>query len=587
MDFTKLFNSKRRYLVLEQLVESSEEKTVGELAKKIEGVDHVGLLRELRELENIGLVKSGKKDGLATYFFADAGLKKVFTELFNSSTNAITYNLFEELPNGYWPHETHSYVHHKRTTEYFKRIGVKSFKPPFMFERKTTASYFYVNLSIYNLVAKEIVEKTIEDLTWFEKLTNEAVSNSFELRKYCKKTRSINLAKLSEAQLIKLLDDGYEKCASSHVYALVQAIDITKFGWTNALQNILRKRKPGASEKEVKSAFATLTTPVEKSLGRRESEELMNLATQIKANKNLLKAFDAQVEKLESNLIDFPQFLKKVDEITDEFGFLTYGVSGPGNTRKEYLMILHSLLKDKLIFPPEQSIDYARVEKQFGLSDFEKKFFELIRKDVWYKGFRKECMSEWWLCEDKIFLELGRRKFLSLNQMRMILPGEYGNFPSVKELNDRAKHFVAAVVANKTLFFSASKADEFMEKQRLVFPKIDDVSELNGDCACSGLVRGTVKIINSPSDMKKMIKGDVLVSCATTPDLMNAMAIAGAIVTDMGGITCHASIVSRELGIPCVIGTNIATKVLRDGDLVEVNANHGRVKILAKASEKK
>ncbi len=89
-----------------------------------------------------------------------------------------------------------------------------------------------------------------------------------------------------------------------------------------------------------------------------------------------------------------------------------------------------------------------------------------------------------------------------------------------------------------------------------------------------------VKIINTTDDIKKMQQGDVLVSYATMPDLMPAIRKAAAIVTDQGGITCHAAIVSRELGIPCIIGTNKATKVLKDGDLIEVNASHGRVKIL-------
>jgi pyruvate,water dikinase len=58
---------------------------------------------------------------------------------------------------------------------------------------------------------------------------------------------------------------------------------------------------------------------------------------------------------------------------------------------------------------------------------------------------------------------------------------------------------------------------------------------------------------------------------------------AAAIVTNEGGITSHAAIVSRELGIPCVIGTKIATEVLHDGDLVEVDANHGKVIVLERA----
>jgi len=66
----------------------------------------------------------------------------------------------------------------------------------------------------------------------------------------------------------------------------------------------------------------------------------------------------------------------------------------------------------------------------------------------------------------------------------------------------------------------------------------------------------------------------------TVPDFLPAMKKAKAIVTDEGGLTCHAAIVSRELSIPCIIGTRIATKVLKDGDLVEVDSNEGKIRIL-------
>ena len=80
--------------------------------------------------------------------------------------------------------------------------------------------------------------------------------------------------------------------------------------------------------------------------------------------------------------------------------------------------------------------------------------------------------------------------------------------------------------------------------------------------------------------MKKMNQGDILVSAATNPNLMPAIRQAAAIITDEGGLTCHAAIVSRELEIPCLVGTKIATKVLKDGDKVEVDAERGVVKKL-------
>ncbi|MDE1825602.1 MAG: hypothetical protein KGH61_04450 [Candidatus Micrarchaeota archaeon] len=78
-------------------------------------------------------------------------------------------------------------------------------------------------------------------------------------------------------------------------------------------------------------------------------------------------------------------------------------------------------------------------------------------------------------------------------------------------------------------------------------------------------------------DIKKVGDGEVMVAPMTTPDYIPAMAMAAAIVTDEGGITCHAAINAREMNKPCIVGTEIATSTLHNGDLVEVDANKGIV----------
>ena len=120
------------------------------------------------------------------------------------------------------------------------------------------------------------------------------------------------------------------------------------------------------------------------------------------------------------------------------------------------------------------------------------------------------------------------------------------------------------------------EADQ-IEKKIAIAPT-EDIRELEGQVACLGKAKGYAKIINSVAEMKKMRKGDILFSIATNPDIVQVMKLAAAIVTDQGGITSHAAIVSRELGTPCVIGTKIGTKVFKDGDLVEVDANKGVVR---------
>jgi len=133
--------------------------------------------------------------------------------------------------------------------------------------------------------------------------------------------------------------------------------------------------------------------------------------------------------------------------------------------------------------------------------------------------------------------------------------------------------FIIMILDGKPRLISGVKPPEI---------KYKEISELKGEGIVAGVVKGRVKIIMGKEDIKKFIKGDILVTQMTSPDMMPAMVRTSAIITDEGGITCHAAIVARELRIPCIIATKIATKVLKDGDLVEVNANKGIIRILEK-----
>jgi pyruvate,water dikinase len=88
---------------------------------------------------------------------------------------------------------------------------------------------------------------------------------------------------------------------------------------------------------------------------------------------------------------------------------------------------------------------------------------------------------------------------------------------------------------------------------------------------------GKVKIILNHNDFNKLKPGDILVAKMTSVDYLPIMKNAAAFITDEGGLACHAAVVSREFNIPCIIGTKIATQVLEDGDIVEVNADNGVV----------
>ncbi|MFA5889170.1 MAG: PEP/pyruvate-binding domain-containing protein [Candidatus Paceibacterota bacterium] len=158
---------------------------------------------------------------------------------------------------------------------------------------------------------------------------------------------------------------------------------------------------------------------------------------------------------------------------------------------------------------------------------------------------------------------------------------ELDSIPDIDILKKRREHFLAVQGAERLMI----TLDEFNKLHPNFIFKKDVVSgegsnEIRGEIAQKGRVTGKVKILRRREQVGEVMEGDVIVSPMTTTDFLPAVLKAGAIITDEGGITSHAAITARELKKPCIIGTRIATQILKDGDIVEVDANKGVVKIL-------
>ena len=117
--------------------------------------------------------------------------------------------------------------------------------------------------------------------------------------------------------------------------------------------------------------------------------------------------------------------------------------------------------------------------------------------------------------------------------------------------------------------------------------KIGDDKELRGIVASrgDGVIKGKVRVVLDPHNADLFEDGEILVTAMTSPEYIFVMRKAAAIITDRGGLTSHAAIVSRELGIPCILNTKVATKIFKDGDMVEVDADNGVVRIIKKSNE--
>lgn len=147
---------------------------------------------------------------------------------------------------------------------------------------------------------------------------------------------------------------------------------------------------------------------------------------------------------------------------------------------------------------------------------------------------------------------------------------------------ERQGKFIVLVKLDKYKIYQKS-----LDLKRLIkqLPSEKSANSFSGQVAfrVSTQIYGNVKVVLSNRELNKVREGDVLVTTMTKPDYVGAMKKAIAFVTDEGGLLSHAAIIARELKKPCIIGTKIATKVLKDGDFVEVDANKGIVKIIKRA----
>ncbi|MFH0713343.1 MAG: PEP-utilizing enzyme [Candidatus Micrarchaeota archaeon] len=203
-------------------------------------------------------------------------------------------------------------------------------------------------------------------------------------------------------------------------------------------------------------------------------------------------------------------------------------------------------------------------------------FFKDWRDDV-----RRRIAYEWSFLFDAI-----ARKFqvahadvgyLSLDEIAELM--KTGKI-DVEKITRRKTNPCVVIVKGKELKIVIVEGKDFEKYQAIMdsLEKNEMPVEIKGLVAQGGKVTGRVRLIRSFHDVKKVEEGDVLVANTTHPNYLPAMQKACAFVTNEGGVVSHAAIVSREMKKPCIVGTKVATKMLRDGDLVEVDGDKGTVK---------
>jgi phosphohistidine swiveling domain-containing protein len=221
------------------------------------------------------------------------------------------------------------------------------------------------------------------------------------------------------------------------------------------------------------------------------------------------------------------------------------------------------------------------VEEDLGLDDENDKIRRIKKiskklRQFSYQQYHEEVIK-------KVIEAISRASGYTMKALEHLTPEEIMAIGKENQLRGKIKrkgnYFYLNLSGQEYLTFQFSiikRAEKLLKTEDSTFAK----NFIFGKSNFKGKVRGTVKIVYAKKDFKKFNQGDVLVTINSNPFLMPVIKKCSAIVADEGGITCHAAIISRELKIPCIIGTKIATKVFKDGDLVEVDANKGIVKLI-------
>ncbi len=266
---------------------------------------------------------------------------------------------------------------------------------------------------------------------------------------------------------------------------------------------------------------------------------------------------------------------EQAENLAKEYGFIHSEYVSKSWNAADYKRILQGN-----VLEINESSDFTQTQ----FSEYEQWLASIVQKLSYLHDEGKTALvrANWALRETLKALGLDD-SLLRLTEKEFYQWAEADTLPSVEELEERKTHFAILSQGDRyEFFFGKKQVEEFAMAQGLEKTEVQKSNLLEGKVAFAGVVQGKVRIIQTQEDSKLLKEGEILVAGMTTPAYIDAMRKAAAFVTDEGGVICHAAIVAREFRKPCVVGTKVATEILKDGDLVEVDADKGVVRILEK-----
>lgn len=412
------------------------------------------------------------------------------------------------------------------------------------------------------------ISELSQDISFLEKQAKEAYRVCDEVKKVTSKICANDIQHLSNEKLEKLLNQYHKSLHrfSFYLFAMLIMDPILVSKLKDKLQAVLQNKSEKFNE-----YFEVLTTKTDLIEVEKEEIELSKIKARSRKGEDVDNLLESHAQRYswlpmydhDMTPWDEEYFRKRMMEFSEK---AEEEIARREKELRERNERLHEILQE--LNDPELTQLTNILQKYIILRTYRT---DVLRIGCYYNM-------------DPFFREIGRRMGLKNREIAQVSIYEIFEFLRTDEIipreviKERKEHSLILNIGSEFKIISKKNEIDRILKEEL--ERVELVDVLKGEGIYARIRQGRVKIIESIKDAHKIQPGDILVATMTTPEMHSIIGKAGAIVTDEGGITCHAAIVSRELKIPAVIATEKATKVFKDGDLVEVDSIKGIVRRL-------
>lgn len=466
---------------------------------------------------------------------------------------------------------------------------------------------YYIPLKECEKVSNNLIQKSLENPLFMDGIIEKVTKLIYELRDIFDFEPNKNMfTNMTDAKLAEYYQKHDEIHAKLYVYARIpEALDRGVSTFTNYLKTYLKEKNDELhNEKKLNEIFEILTYPENISLSGMEILELYQLILDIKKNERDIeyKTFSSSGRRTLIRM-NYDTY-HKVENFANKWAF--WGYHGYGHRAIRDFNYFVEKLKIEIDNPniKEQqdrivnAMSKAATERilnfsRYNIDEKHQLLFRAFSKIGTVKILRRYYQLRNFYYLDNLILEIAKRNKVSEGTIRCLLPDEVikllrGEKNILEYGKSRVDSLVFAVLFKnneKPEFLLNDKAKDLYDKmKKLTKVKTLNEGQLRGDTASLGKYKGICRIVTRNED-SVFEKGDIFVGVDTDPDLFDKLKIAGAVLTESGGLTCHAAIVCRELKIPCIVRINGLMDYVKDGDILDVNADNGIVTISTSISK--